>query len=163
MPYNKKKNKEMKVSNKKKSTISKVSNANPLSGSLVAGPFTNSTVAGSFTNSTISTTAGCGPLYLSVNGIGSNNISTNTYVSYGALPKVEITLLGKSFSVYQDSEILHIYSLIDFLGIVYYKSIKNMKLEQRLDEEIRDFLELELQIFERGQKIKKALNSDDKP
>ena len=58
--------------------------------------------------------------------------------------------------------VANIYSLIDFLGIEYYKSLKNMKLEHRLDEEIRDFLELESQIFERGQKIKKALNSDDK-
>ena len=126
----------MKVSNKKKSTISKVSNANTnvtsSSGSLTAGSF-NSITGG----------------------------TTNTWISYDTLPKVEITLLGKSFSVYKDSDILHIYSLIDFLGIEYYKSLKNMKLEHRLDEEIRDFLELESQIFERGQKIKKVIGTND--
>jgi hypothetical protein len=126
----------MKVSNKKKSTISKVSNANTnvtsSCGSLTAGSF-NSITGG----------------------------TTNTWISYDTLPKVEITLLGKSFSVYKDSDILHIYSLIDFLGIEYYKSLKNMKLEHRLDEEIRDFLELESQIFERGQKIKKVIGTND--
>lgn len=140
----------MKVSNKKKSTISKVSNANTnvtsSSGSLTAGSF----------NSITGYYYGCGSI-----GIGTGTISTNTWISYDALPKVEITLLGKSFSVYKDSDILHIYSLIDFLGIEYYKSLKNMKLEHRLDEEIRDFLELESQIFERGQKIKKAIGTND--
>lgn len=157
----------MKVSNKKKSTISKVSNANTnvtsSSGSLTGDPLLNQRTmqhTGPFNSITTGSTyinPSCGSI-----GTISTNTTTNTWISYDTLPKVEITLLGNSFSVYQDSEKLHIYSLIDFLGIEYYKSLKNMKLEHRLDEEIRDFLELESQIFERGQKIKKALNSDDK-
>lgn len=159
----------MKVSNKKKSTISKVSNANTnvtsSSGSLTGDPLLNQRTmqhTGPFNSITTGSTyisPICGSISI---GTISTNTTTNTWISYAEIPKVEITLLGKSFSVYHDNETLQIFSLIDFLGIEYYKSLKNMKLEHRLDEEIRDFLELESQIFERGQKIKKALNSDDK-
>lgn len=108
------------------------------------------TIGGSYTTCYVTYTT-------SPNGTGGNLIG-----NFFLPEKKEITIFDKKFTIDTGNDILIILAQLDFLGIGFYESLKNMNLHNGIPSEVCSFLEAELKKFKRSEKIKKALTKNDK-
>lgn len=93
-------------------------------------------------------------------GFNSSGTTTNqaTYKPYTYYPvEFEVVVLGKKFITKLDSQSRVILAQIDFNGIGFYKSLKNMSVEI-LDEKITEFLDSKLKSWERNERLKNIID-----
>lgn len=121
-----------------------------LSPSSAAGCVTISSITGSSTNVIVSN----GSFF----STGSINSTQPTYVPYTYNPvEFEVVVLGKKFATQLDSQSRVILAQIDFNGISFYKSLKNMSVEI-LDQKITEFLDSKLKSWERNERLKNIID-----
>ena len=93
-------------------------------------------------------------------GLISSGTTTNqaAYMPYTYYPvEFEVVVLGKKFITKLDSQSRVILAQIDFNGIGFYKSLKNMSVEI-LDEKITEFLDSKLKSWERNERLKNIID-----